>query len=343
MKALRNIDCTGKHVLIRADFNVESHNFDDPNEIFRLTLTKETIDYILSFPNSRITLITHYGRPEGKQNKKFSTRFLVEPLERIYDQKISFTRSCIGSDSFEENRIALRENLRFFLEEEANDSSFAQKIASGCDLYVNEAFSVCHRSHASVVAITKFLPSVAGFHLEKEIRALSEAINHPDKPAVAVLGGAKIETKLPLIEHLALQYDAVLLGGKIANEAIDRKLKLSPHVYLPIDFRDENRFDIGEKTVENYAEIIQGAKTILWNGPLGKFEEPPYDTGTFTLLKIMSEVDAYFIAGGGESLAAIQKAHVNQNIDVISSGGGAMLDFLSGKKLPGLLPLMESR
>lgn len=336
LPALQQIDCTNKRVLIRVDFNVDAEALDNPIKSLRLTVVKESIDYILSHTGATVTLITHFGRPDGKRDEKYSIRPLIAGLEKIFERSISYTKDCLAADDFQTTNIALRENLRFYAEEEANDEAFAEKLASGFDLYVNEAFSVCHRKHASVVAVTKFLPSVAGIHLQKEIHELEQALRNPARPAVAILGGAKIETKLPLIKVLENLYDFVLVGGVIANEAIDQNIPLAENVLLPIDFRGEGRLDIGDETIKKFTEILDTAKTILWNGPLGKFEEPPYDTGTHKITEVLARSSAYVIAGGGESLSAIQKAGAITSIDVLSTGGGAMLDFLAGETLPGL-------
>lgn len=336
LHSLRSIDCTQKHVFLRVDFNVDIQSLADQVESFRLTAVQESVQYILGFPGATITFITHFGRPEGAPNEQYSVRPLIPILENIFEQKISFTADCLGADDFSVTRLALRENVRFYPGEETNDIEFAENLAKGFDVYVNEAFSVSHRAHASVAAITKFLPAVAGLHLEKEVTELEKALVNPERPAVAILGGAKIETKLPLIHIFEKNYDFVLLGGMIANEAFDNKVPFSSKVILPVDFRGEQRFDIGDETLKKFIPIIQGAKTIVWNGPLGKFEEPPYDTGTIAIVEALQKSTAHIIAGGGESLVAISKANAFPDIDVVSTGGGAMLAFLAGENLPGL-------
>lgn len=342
MKSLHKIDCTNKHVLVRVDFNIDIHALTNQVESFRLTLTKDTVAYILGFPGARVTLITHLGRPGGKKDMQFSTKPLQKVLENIFGETVSFTPDCLESDDFTESRIALRENIRFYPEEEANESMFAEKLSADFDVYVNEAFSVSHRAHASIVAITHFLPSFAGLHLQKELIELTKVLLEPARPAVAILGGAKIKTKLPLIHVFEKHYDFVLLGGIIANEALDKKIVFQENVLLPMDFRNEERLDIGDATIKKYENTIAQAKTILWNGPLGKFEEQPYDTGTSAIVNAITKADAYTIAGGGESLTAIQKAGAFDKFDIISSGGGAMLSYLSEEKLPGLEALNAS-
>jgi 3-phosphoglycerate kinase len=336
IKKLQDIDCTNKKVLVRVDYNVDLQSLANQTESFRLSITKATVEHILNFPGATVTLLTHFGRPEGVPDSRYSVKPLVPILENLFGKKVSFTTDALGQDDLSAARIALRENVRFYPEEEAGDKLFAEKLAFGFDLYVNEAFSVSHRNHASISTITRFLPSVAGLHLQEEIAALTAALEHPARPAIAILGGAKIETKLPLIHIFEKKYDAVLLGGRIANEAIDQNITLAPHVHLPTDFRSHDRLDIGDRTVLEYTNLIAAAGSIVWNGPLGKFEEPPFDTGTTKIVDALAKSNAVVIAGGGESLAAIQKEGVFDELNLVSSGGGAMLAFLAGKKMPGI-------
>jgi phosphoglycerate kinase len=336
IQILRTVDCTNKKVLLRVDLNIALDQLENETENFRLTLIKESVDYILSFPGSRVSLLSHFGRPEGQPQQQYSLEGLQGSLEIILGESMEFVSDCLIKPEFKSSRIALLENVRFYKEEETNNDIFAKRLAEGYNLYVNEAFSVSHRAHASVEAITRCLRSVAGIHLTREIEALEKALEEPERPAVAVLGGAKIETKLRLIHVFEAKYDTVLLGGKIANEALAQGMVFSERVLLPTDFRNEQRLDIGDETALCYQKIIKNAKTVIWNGPLGKFEEPPFDQGTNKILKAISETEAYTIAGGGESLAVIQKTGVFDKIDLVSSGGGAMLSFLAGETLPGL-------
>jgi phosphoglycerate kinase len=255
--------------------------------------------------------------------------------------KTIFVDDCVGEkvsaglDNLALGEVLLLENVRFYPEEEKNDGDFSQKLANGFDIFVNDAFAVSHRDQASVTGITKFLPSYAGFWLQKEIENLDKVKNNPEHPAVAIIGGAKIETKLPVISKLVENYDHVLVGGKIANEVLDQNIKFSDKVMLPIDFGGD-RLDIGPETIEKYKKIIAGAKTIVWNGPMGKFEEKPYDIGTNEVLKAVIESGAYVLMGGGESVEILEEQQAMDKISFVSTGGGAMLEYLSGKKLPGL-------
>ena len=349
LRSIEGIDFRGKKVLVRVDFNVEMTHVGDVQEHFRFDIVKKTLDHLASFEGVQIALLTHFGRPEGKVNEEYSTKRLVPSVERALGKKIIFVDDCIGTkvtaalEELAPGEMLLLENCRFYPEEESNEREFAKKLAAPFDLFVNEAFSVCHRAHASLVGVTAFLPSYAGFQMVKEIEELDRVRLSPEHPAVAVIGGAKIETKLPLIQALAENYDCILVGGKIANEAIDQKIAFPEKVLLPQDFDSPLRLDIGPNTISYYIQIIQKAKTIIWNGPLGKFEEKPYDLGTEAILNAMLGTDAYVVIGGGESLAVLEKAGVLEKVGFVSSGGGAMLEYLSGKSLPGLEALEEGK
>jgi len=342
---LRNIkqaDFENKKVLARMDFNVELNDVGQVQEHFKLEVLKKTLDYILGFPGAKVAMLTHFGRPNGKHDPNYSVVKLVPALEKVLERKIVFVSDCIGKSvedalaDLSEGSLLLLENVRFYPEEETNDEKFAKTLAKPFDIYVNEAFGVDHRNHASLVAITKFLPSYPGLHVLEEVEKLNQVLLSPKHPAIAIIGGAKIETKLPLIRMFEDRYDCVLVGGKIANEAIDQKITFSEKVLLPQDFDSPLRLDIGPNTIAYYIQIIRMAKTIVWNGPMGKFEEKPYDMGTDAILHAILESQAFVVIGGGESLAVLEKAGVMDKIGFISSGGGAMLEYLSGKKLPGL-------
>jgi phosphoglycerate kinase len=272
-------DFTGKHVLIRTDFNVSVDANGNVMDFFKIEAAKKTIRKVFSFPGAKVALLSHYGRPEGRYDEKFSLRPLVKDISRILDLPIRFVDDCVGSpvetglESLSEGEVLLLENVRFHEGDEENDRGFASMLARPFDVFVNEAFGACHREHASIAAITERLPSFAGYRLLEEIRKLDDFRRHPSHPAVAIIGGAKIETKLPLIREFERTYEAVLVGGKIANEALDRKIEFSDKVLLPVDFRGDDRLDIGPKTTAMFVKVISVAKSILWNGPMGKFEE----------------------------------------------------------------------
>ncbi len=326
-------------ILLRVDFNVKAEN-GKVKEKFKINAVKETIEWLLEREN-KIALLSHWGRPSGK-DKNFSLNRIKNDLERILNLKIKFVNDCLGEevkkalDNLEEKEILLLENVRFYSEEMDNSSSFAQSLAENFNLFINDAFSVCHRKQASVVAITQFLPSFAGWRLQKEIKNLEKVREHPYHSAVAIIGGAKIDTKLPLIRKLEENYDFILVGGKVAIEAKEKNISFIKKVILPLDFT-ENKLDVGEKTIQEFQKIIAGARTIIWNGPMGKFEEKPYDHGTKEILKsIINNKEVFSLLGGGETLQLLEETNNLQKISFVSTGGGAMLTFLGKQTMPGL-------
>jgi len=359
IKKIQNADLKDKKVLLRADFNVAIEN-GKAKEEFKIKACKESLIYLLS-QDAKVALISHLGRPDGKPSLEFSLEQLAADIERILDVKIKFVSDCIGEkvkeaiDNLEMGEIILLENVRFYegedpaTSDEASDNGarkndfleFSKKLAENFDIFINDAFSVCHRNQASVTGITKFIDSYAGFWLQKEIENLDKVKNDPEHPAVAIIGGAKIETKLPLIKNFEKTYDNILVGGKIANEAIDQNIQFSEKVMLPIDFSGD-RLDIGKETTQKFIEIIKDAKTIIWNGPLGKFEESPYDLATKEVLKAVIGSGAYTLLGGGESIEILEKENAMEKISFVSTGGGAMLEYLSGNPMPGIEVLNPS-
>lgn len=345
LRSIREVkDWKGKKVLVRVDLNVEINTQGDAEEHFKLDILKETIDYLCDGGAGAIVLASHFGRPDGKRNEAFSLLPLADDVERALGRRVHFVNDCVGDavteamESLEAGEIILLENLRFYAEEEANDSMFAERLAKPFDIFVNEAFSVCHRSHASVCAITAYVPSYAGLRLMEEVIQLEELQQHPVHPAVAVIGGAKIETKIPIIRTFEAIYDVVLVGGKIANEAQNTEQTFSKKVIFPVDFSGgERRLDIGPKTVTLFTDSIRTAKTIIWNGPMGKFEETPYAVGTEAIVRAIQEnVEAHRVIGGGESLTLVEREGLIRCMGFVSAGGGAMLDFLGGIEMPGL-------
>lgn len=340
--SLEEADFTDARVLVRVDFNIERTNIANTEEHFRIKIAKRTVEQILSFPGAKLALLTHFGRPKGVPNDEDSTKHLLQAVERGLGKQAVFVPACAGPEveqalaSLPEGHVLLLENVRFQPGEEANDEAFAKELAAPFTHYVNEAFSACHREHASIVGVPKLLPAFAGLTIMKELKELDHLLADPARPAVAIIGGAKIETKLPLIQAFEKKYDCVLVGGKIANEALDQKIAFGENVLLPMDFNGPERFDIGPNTIGYYSQIIKTAKTILWNGPMGKFEEKPYNLGTDMILHAILECDAYFVIGGGESISVVEKADVMSKVNFVSSGGGAMLEYLSKQQLPGL-------
>ncbi len=347
IKKIQDGQFSGKKILVRADFNVAIVD-GKIQEKFKLEACKETVQYLLAQDDTKIALSSHLGRPDGKENPEFSLAALLGELEQILDKKIVFVPNCIGAEvakaleDLAQGEILLLENVRFHSDEETNGERFSQQLAENFDVYINDAFSVCHRNQASITGITKYLPSYAGFWLQKEIENLDRVIKNPEFPATAIIGGAKIETKLPLINVFESSYSNILVGGKIANEAIDQSLKFSAKVILPIDFA-QDRLDIGEKTVQLFKEIIASSKVIVWNGPMGKFEQPPYDKATREILGAVINSGAYTLIGGGESVQVLEENNLMNKVSFVSTGGGAMLEYLSGNAMPGLEALQVAK
>ena len=350
MKKIQEAQLENKKVLLRVDFNVALEN-RKVKEAFKIKAAKETIDYLLE-KKSKVALISHLGRPAhiatqnvaGKPDnfdKNLSLSQVIDDVQNILGTKVKFVSDCVGGkvseaiENITDGEIILLENVRFYAGDEENDNDFSKKLSNGFDIFVNDAFSVCHRDQASVTGVAKILPSYAGLRLQKEIEEMEKVKNNFEKPAVAIIGGAKIETKLPVIKFFEEKYDYVLVGGKIANEALDQKIQFSDKVVLPTDFIDD-RLDIGEKTLAKFKEIISQAKTIVWNGPTGKFEEEKYAVSSNEVLRAVLNSEAYTIVGGGETLEILEKNNAVDKINFVSTGGGAMLKYLEGEKMPGI-------
>lgn len=346
MKYLKDIDFKNKRVLLRTDYNVPLENGDILDD-FRLRQSLPTIEHILKQDKSKIVIISHLGRPEGKIDPAFSLEPVAKKFGELLGREIVFIKDILSKEgdgtvqSLEAGQIALAQNLRFYPQEEAGDEKFAIDLCHHFGVYVNDAFSASHRAHASISEIPKFKPSCAGFLMEKEVKELTKALKPSKRPAIAIIGGAKIETKISVIEHLAKNYDAVLVGGRIAVEAQEQKIKFSENVILPEDYVDE-KLDIGPKTSKKYSLAISSASFLVWNGPMGKFEDEKYVAGSKAVLDAICESDAWKIAGGGETIELIDKYGMADKFDFLSSGGGAMLEFLSGKKLHGIEALDQS-
>ncbi len=347
MKYLHDSDFKNKRVLVRVDFNVplENGKIEDDR---RIRMTLPTIQYILEQKRSKVVLASHLGRPEGKIVPELSLKPLVEPICALLQKEVKFIGDIASDDAdkivrnLEPGEVVLAENIRFHAEEENNDEDFAIRVCHHFGYFVNDAFSASHREHATVSQIPRFKPSCAGLQMENEIRELKKALKPKERPSIAIIGGAKIKTKLPVIENLAKTYDVVLVGGKIASEAIREKIEFSQNVVLPDDFA-ENDFDIGHQTIEKYKKAISAASFIAWNGPMGKFEDEAFEKGTREIYEAVSQAEAYKIAGGGETLEYIDSQKGADKFDFISSGGGAMLEYLAGKKMPGIEALEQSK
>jgi phosphoglycerate kinase len=399
--SIRDLDLAHKHVFMRVDFNVPLT--EDGSEITDDTRIKETlptIEYALKH-KAKLILASHLGRPKGKVNPKYSLRPVVDRLRTLLDHalgaktNVAFAPDCIGdvatemAHKLESGQVLLLENLRFHAEEEKNDPEFAKKLASLCEVYVNDAFGSAHRAHASTEGITHYVKqSAAGLLMEKELTYLGKALDNPAKPFVAIIGGSKISGKIDVINNLLDKVDTlVIVGGMaytfdralgvttgkslleedkidVAKAALDKAKARGVELLLPIDNiladaftadaktqtwdstvnfpADWQGLDIGPKSVAAIEKIVAGARTIVWNGPAGVFEFPRFAVGTNAIAHaVAANKDAISIIGGGDSVAAVKQAGVADQIKHISTGGGASLEFLEGKKLPGVEALTD--
>lgn len=397
--SIRNLDLTDKRVLIRVDFNVplkDGRITDDT----RIRETLPTIEYALRH-KAKVILCSHLGRPKGKPVASMSLRPIVDHLRNLLDhvlgedENVAFSPDCIGeiasemADNLESGQPLLLENLRFHPEEEANDPAFAKQLASLCDIYVNDAFGSAHRAHASTEGITHFVKqSAAGLLMEKELTWLGKALTEPDRPFVAIIGGAKVSDKIQVIDNLIDKADVVIIGGgmaytflnaqgqttgkslvetdkiDVAKAALSKALARGVRFLLPVDHiladkfapdaktqlfsgtgpfpADQMALDIGPESVALFSAEIANAETIIWNGPMGVFEMPAFARGTNEIAQAVARNrDATTIVGGGDSVAAVQQSGVADKITHISTGGGASLEFLEGKTLPGVAALTD--
>ncbi len=344
-KNIQHTDVRGKKVLVRVDFNVSVDDNGDAKSLYKIAAARETVDFLVRGGASHIALLTHFGRPEEAENPDaFSLTCLRDDVERVLERPVEFVPDCAGEKvaaavaGYAEGKIMLLENVRFYKGEKENDKRFAAELAQPFDLYVNDAFAVCHRKHTSVHAITTCLPSYAGMWLQKEIMHLDKIKNPTEHPAVAIIGGAKIETKLPLITALCKTYDTVLVGGKSSVEAQQQNMSFCDKVVLPTDFEDRF-FDIGPQTIAQFVDYITNAKMIVWNGPMGFIEEQ-YVAGTQALIDAITQNRTCFsVVGGGESVQMIEQSGALHKISFVSTGGGAMLMYLCGEDMPGIAVL----
>jgi phosphoglycerate kinase len=384
--SIKDLDLKGKRVFIRVDFNVPLTNGgQEITSDKRIRASLPTIQYALDHGAGAI-LASHLGRPKGKPNPEMSMKPVAKKLEELLGRPVKLAPDCVGPAVEamlpKPGEVLLLENLRYHAEEEANDPAFSEKLARLCDVYVNDAFGSAHRAHASTVGMVRFVKqAAAGLLMDQELKYLTMVTRHPERPCVAILGGAKVSDKIEVIENLAKVVDKVLIGGAMAYTFLkaqgepvgkslleDDKLDLAQKLLaefgaklvLPVDHvvaaelkegaehetvaripDGKMGLDIGAKTIALYEGIIKGAKTIIWNGPMGVFEKPPFDRGTVALAKAVAESGVISVVGGGDSEKAIKSAGVTSKITHVSTGGGASLEFLSGIELPGVAALTE--
>jgi phosphoglycerate kinase len=393
--SLDEVNVAGRRVLVRADLNVpmKDGKVSDKTRIERLAPTiRELAD-----KGARVVVLSHFGRPKGKVDPSMSLKPLAGPLaEALGRKQVSFAADCIGEAAeravaaLKDGDVTLLENLRFHGEEEANDAAFAKKIAALGDLYVNDAFSCAHRAHASTEAIAHLLPSAAGRLMQAELEALHKALDTPQHPVAAIVGGAKVSTKLELLGNLIGKVDVLVIGGGMANTflyakgiSVGRSLcerdmaetarrimaeadAAKKHIVLPIDAAvapaltagdaaktvpigrvpdDQMILDIGKQSITDTVTALSGCRTLVWNGPLGAFEHPPFDAGTNAVAReaarLTKEGKLLSVAGGGDTVAALAQAGVEEKFSYVSTAGGAFLEWLEGKTLPGVAALMH--
>jgi phosphoglycerate kinase len=395
--SIADLNFTGKRTLVRVDFNVPLDDGRNITDDRRIVAALPTIKKIIN-DGGRLVLCSHLGRPKGKVVPEMSLKPVAIKLSGLIGKNVRFAPDCVGDninsmvEALKEGEVLLLENLRFHKEETDNDPGFAKQLASIADIYVNDAFGTAHRAHASTEGVTKFIDTcAAGYLMEKEIRYLGEALSNPQKPFVAVLGGAKISGKIDVIENLMDKVDCIIIGGgmvftfvramghEIGGSLLEKdKVGMAADILkkarskkirflLPVDCvvasditeeaetsvvdikaipSDKKGLDIGPKSIDLFADELKKAKTVVWNGPMGVFEVEQFSKGTYEIARIMAEITskgAVTIVGGGDSASAVRKCGLDDRLTHISTGGGASLEFLEGKTLPGVAALTDAK
>jgi len=387
LKNIRDLDIKGKRLLIRVDFNVPMDDQQNITEDTRIRGVLPTLNHALD-ENAKVVICSHMGRPKGERRPELSLAPVAKRLSRLLEKEVRLAPDCIGEETramveaMQPGSVVLLENLRFHAEEQQNDDGFASQLASLCDIYINDAFAVAHRAHASVVGVTRFVEQcAAGFLLQKEMDYFHRSVRDPQRPLVAVIGGAKVSSKLGALNNLMDRVDKMLIGGAMANtflksmghdmgqsrveddlldtarELVSKARRLGVKLYLPVDCIVADKFDaraetkrvtvqevpqgwmaldIGPATTLLFAEALEEARTIIWNGPMGVFEMDAFSRGTMAMVQHIARSHALTIVGGGDTDVAVHRAGESSNISYISTGGGAFLMLMEGKKLPGV-------
>lgn len=398
-KTVRDIDVRGKRVLVRVDFNVPLDGNRNITDDRRIVAALPTIKYLIE-NGARVILVSHLGRPETDENgmvvpasvEKFNLDPVAQRLSDLLGKEVIKASDCIGDEvknaamAMKDGDVLLLENVRFYKKETKNDPGFAEKLASIAEIFVNDAFGAAHRAHASTEGVTKFIPGVSGFLMEKELDYLGKAIGNPERPFLAILGGAKVADKIPVIDNLLTKVDSLFIGGamiftfykaqgkeigkslldepgiELAKNAMAKAKELGVNLVLPVDVVVATEFnndaerkvvsvdeipegwmglDIGPKSIELAKKIVFEAKTVVWNGPMGAFEMPNFAAGTRAVAEALANSSATTIIGGGDSAAAVEQMGFADKMSHVSTGGGASLEFLEGKELPGVVALQD--
>jgi len=391
--SVADLDVKGKRVIVRVDFNVPLDSEGNITDDKRIRGALPTIKYIIE-NGGKLILVSHLGRPKNGFEAKYSMKPAAERLSELLGKEVILAKDVIGEDAkakaaaLKEGEILMLENVRFHKEETKNDPDFAKELASMADIYVNDAFGTAHRAHASTAGLADYLPSACGFLIKKELDIMGKALDNPERPFVAILGGAKVSDKISVIENLIDKVDTLIIGGgmaytffkaqghgvgksiceddkvELASNLLAKAKEKGVNLLLPVDNVVGKEFDanteaktvpseaipddwmgldIGEETIKLFSEAIKGAKTVVWNGPMGVFEMERFANGTRKIAEALANSDAVTIVGGGDSAAAVEQLGFADKITHISTGGGASLEFLEGKELPGIAVLNEKK
>ncbi len=391
IKTVKDIDLTGKKCLVRVDFNVPLQDGKITDDT-RIKAALPTLRYIMKEKGTTLILMSHLGRPKGTVKKEFSLNQLIPRLEELLEHNVTMAPDCVGTevdsilDLSKPGDVILLENVRFHSEETKNNAGFARQLAKNGDVYVNDAFGTAHRAHASTEGVTHFLPSVAGFLIEKEVKFFEPLVTNPIQPFVAIVGGAKVSSKIGVLQSLLNKCSSVLIAGgmaytflkaqghtigkslveedylETAGKILDTAKIKGVNLILPVDHicaatfsetavpvvvestdipEDLLGMDIGPKTISSFARVIKTARSLVWNGPMGVFEFDTFSRGTIAIAEKVAECGGTTVVGGGDSVAAVNKFGFADRIDHVSTGGGASLEYLEGKTLPGIAALQK--